>query len=112
MVINKIKYNQTNFGKACVLGLGKTGISVANYFLDLLGSRVKSVHVFAGEKTSSSMRAADRLISLGATVSFDDKAVNEHYDICVASPGISNLSSIYTSAVQNCTEVISEIELA
>ena len=58
------------------------------------------------------MRAADKMIARGATVSFDDEQVNKNYDLCIASPGISNLKSIYKSAKEHSTELISEVEFA
>ena len=58
------------------------------------------------------MRTADNLLRAGASVSFDDKEIVHKYDLCVASPGISEFSSLVQTARENCKEVISEIELA
>ncbi|MDO5329428.1 MAG: UDP-N-acetylmuramoyl-L-alanine--D-glutamate ligase [Coriobacteriia bacterium] len=105
-------YAPTNLGQVCVLGLGKTGEVAANYFCQMLGNRVESVHVYAGEKKEFAMRAADKLLEAGATVSFDDDEVNTHYELCICSPGISVQSDLYVTAKKNCDEVISEIEFA
>lgn len=111
-LIESKNYAPKNLGQVCVLGLGKTGSVVANYLCSLLGKRVESVHIYAGEKKEFAMKTADKLLSLGATVSFDDKEINFNYDLCIASPGFSNLSDIFKSAEKNCNEVISEVEFA
>lgn len=101
-----------NLGEVCVLGLGKTGFSVAKYLCDLLTNRVESVHVYAGEKLDFAMHNADKILKMGASVSFDDKEIVHKYDLCIASPGISVNSELIKTAKENCTEVISEIEFA
>lgn len=111
-LIKDKNYAPQNLGKVCVLGLGKTGFSVANYLIGFLGKRVDSVHVFAGDKNEFAMHNADKILKLGASVSFDDKEINSHFDLCITSPGISPNSSILTSAVKMCGEVISEVEFA
>ena len=47
-------YAPKNLGEVCVLGLGKTGNVVASYMCELLGKRVESVHVYAGERRNIS----------------------------------------------------------
>lgn len=111
-LIQDKNYAPEDLGDVCVLGLGKTGNVVATYFCELLGSRVDSVHVYAGEKTEFAMRTADKLLKLGAKVSFDDKEINDDYNLCVASPGISEFDPLILSAKDNCDEVISEVEFA
>lgn len=105
-------YAPKNLGEVCVLGLGKTGNVVASYMCELLGKRVESVHVYAGEKKEFAMRAADRLLKCGATVSFDDKELKHKFDLCVTSPGISINDPLIKTAKNNCNEVISEVEFA
>lgn len=105
-------YAPKNLGEVCVLGLGKTGNVVASYMSELLGKRVESVHVYAGERREFAMRAADRLLKCGASISFDDKEIKHKFDLCVTSPGISENDPLIKTAKKNCTEVISEIEFA
>lgn len=105
-------YAPKHLGKVCVVGLGKTGAIAAEYFCDALGSRVESVHVYAGQKNEFAMKTADKLIKRGATVSFDDETITNVYDLCVMSPGISILSDLYKTANKCCGEVISELEFA
>lgn len=106
------KFSPKKFGRVCVLGLGVTGASVAKYFLSQMPDRVESLHVYAGKKSKFSMSTADKLLRGGASVSFDDEVIADTYDLCVVSPGISNLSELYISATKCCTEVISEVDLA
>lgn len=105
-------YAPVKLGTVCVLGLGKTGFSVAEYLCRLIGTRVESLHIYAGEKSEFAMKSADKFLRKGATVSFDDKTIVHKYDLCVASPGIPEVSDIMKSAHENCEEVISEVELA
>lgn len=105
-------YAPKKLGSVCVLGLGKTGYSVARYLCDQLGKRVDSVHVYAGEKKEFAMKSADKLLSKGATVSFDDKEILEKYDLCIPSPGIAETSVLFQSAKKSSKELISEVEFA
>lgn len=111
-LIEDKNYAPKKLGKVCVLGLGKTGFAVANYLCPLLGNRVKSLHIFAGDKNEFTMQSADRFIKDGASVSFDDEVIDKSFDLCIASPGIPEGSDLMKSAKKNCTEVISEIEFA
>lgn len=111
-LIENKNFAPANLGSVCVLGLGKTGIVVAEYLCSLLDSRVESVHVYAGEKKEFAMKSADKLLKLGATVSFDDKQIVHNFDLCIASPGISENSELIKTAKDKCFEVISEIEFA
>lgn len=105
-------YAVKNLGKVCILGLGKTGNALAKYLCENLGKRVETLHVYAGEKKEFAMKSADKLLGMGATVSFDDKEINEKYDLCIASPGIPFTSDLIKSAKKCCGELISEVEFA
>lgn len=111
-LIDNRNFAPENLGEVCVLGLGKTGEVVSRYLCELLGKRVENVHVYAGEKKEFAMRVADKLLKKGATVSFDDKVIEHKFDLCIASPGIPIVSDLMQSAIENCGEVISEIEFA
>ena len=111
-LLNNKNYAPEKLGDVCVLGLGKTGNVAASYLCELISERVSSVHVYAGEKKQFAMRAADRLLKCGATVSFDDKEITHKYDLCITSPGISENDPLIKTAKKNCTEVISELEFA
>ena len=48
----------------------------------------------------------------GAVVLFDHEAIEGVYDLCIASPGISQFSDFYGSAQAAAAEVVSEVEFA
>lgn len=101
-----------NLGRVLVLGLGKSGKAVADYCLDLLGNRVAAVAVAAGAPNSEAEAWAACARARGAEVIFDHEEIQGTYDLCVASPGISQFSPFYRSAEEACAEVISEVEFA
>jgi UDP-N-acetylmuramoylalanine--D-glutamate ligase len=109
--IKSRKYAPHNLGRVCVIGLGKTGLAVAQYLIKE-NKRVENLHVYAGDKTKFSMRSGDKLIKCGVSISFDDATLDSLYDLCIVSPGISPNNSIFKSALKNCKEVISEVEFA
>lgn len=85
----KRKISADKFGKVLVLGAGVTGSAVADY---LQGQKHRL----------DSFEIVDEA-SLDAT---------KHYDICIASPGISEFSDFYKKAKECSDEVISEVEFA
>lgn len=102
--------NSAPLGDVCVLGIGKTGRVVARYLLGL-GGRVSSVTVYGGEK-SHECDAAHELEEAGARVVLGSEDVEGSYDLCIASPGISEFSPFFASARAHATEVIGEPEFA
>ncbi len=100
-----------SLGNVLVLGLGKTGEAVCEYCLDQ-GSRVASLTVAAGTQNESSLAVAKRLEARGARVVFDTTSFANAYDLCIASPGISQFSVFYQNALGAAREVISEVEFA
>ena len=102
----------TTWGDVLVLGLGKSGRAAAEYFLGLLGSRVKSLTIAGGDQNDAALEFAEGARSRGARVTFDTYTFDERYDVCVASPGISQFSRFYENAQAVSGEVISEVELA
>lgn len=108
-----------NLGRVLVLGLGTSGNAVVKYCLPLLGSRVDCLCVAAGKETDASRVAAEAYRAQGAQVLFSDTCVPElasqaqgHFDVCIASPGISENSDFYNAAASVSDEVISEVEFA
>lgn len=100
-----------SLGDVLVLGLGKTGEAVCEYCLDQ-GDRVASLTVAAGAKNDTSLAVAKRLEARGAKVAFDTTSFANTYDLCIASPGISQFSAFYQNALGAAREVISEVEFA
>lgn len=78
-----------HLGRVLVLGRGVTGRAVLDYLEPLIGGRVDSITVAEG-----------------------DDPIEGRYDLCIASPGISEFSDIYQAALAASDELIGEVELA
>ncbi len=99
-------------GRVLVLGLGKSGRACADYLRPLIGTRVESLAVAAGAPSEAALAWAEAARADGARVEFDHEAIEGAYDLCIASPGISERSAFYRSAVAASAEVVSEVEFA
>lgn len=106
------KHAPSHLGRVLVLGLGKSGKAATTYLAGLVGSRVESVTVAAGDKTDDACSFAEAVQAEGVRVLFDHREIEEAYDLCIASPGISQFSDFYRSAAAASGEIISEVELA
>ena len=83
------KKGEGNLGNVLVLGKGVTGRALSDY-LSLISDRTSSVDIADGEDIDTS----------------------KHYDLCIASPGISVNSELFSKADSISNEVISEVEFA
>ncbi len=110
--ISEKKHAPESLGRVLVLGLGKSGTIAARYCLDLLGTRVESVTVYGGVGNERSLALGEELRKAGAETVFDSEDVRGSYDVCIASPGISQFGDFYLSAARASKEVISEVEFA
>ncbi len=106
------KCARARLGRVLVLGLGVSGKACVSYLLDLLGSRVDSLHIAAGAYSESNEAWLAHAVSRGATAAFDSEEFDEAYDLCIASPGISEFSDFYLNAKAASAEVVSEVEFA
>ncbi len=102
-------------GDVLVLGLGHTGQAVARYLLHLAddpatAARVGSVTVVGGAKSSDGP-AARALRAAGAAVTVGEDSVEGSYDLCVASPGISEFSDLFAAGRAASGAVVGEPEL-
>lgn len=103
--------SQTILGHVLVLGMGMTGEYVARYCAALLGGRVLSVTLYGGA-SSAKGDASEALTAQGVHCVLGCEAVEGNYDLCIASPGISEFSPFFVAA-KNCSkEIISEPEFA
>ena len=98
-------------GDVCVLGLGKTGIAVAEYLAGPAEGRVSSVTLFGGAKSTLG-EGARALQERGVRVVVGTDEVDGSFDLAVASPGIPESSPFFASARSHATEVIGEPEFA
>lgn len=110
-----------NLGRVLVLGLGTSGTAVVKYCLPLRGARVDALCIAAGRKTDASRAAAAEYAAAGAIVAFGEDCVPQlaqaagvsgRFDLCIASPGISENSDFYKAAAAASDEIISEVEFA
>ncbi|WP_294438297.1 UDP-N-acetylmuramoyl-L-alanine--D-glutamate ligase [uncultured Slackia sp.] len=103
-----------NLGDVLILGLGKSGRAAARYCLEArhLGEDVASLTIAAGEQNDGALEFAQYCESRGAKVYFDLYTFEGHYDLCIASPGISQFSRFYENASHVSEEIISEVEFA
>ena len=106
------KYAPAQLGNVLVLGLGKSGKASINYLLDLLGTRVNSLYVAAGKRSADAEEWARGAVERGARVEFDVESFKDSFDLCIASPGISQFSDFYLNAQQASDEIMSEVEFA
>ncbi len=98
-----------------VLGQGKTGLDVVRWALPHLGSgdncRVSSVTVYGGgqSRPNDETRALEEQ---GVSFVFGTETVEGSYDVCVASPGISEFSDFFASARAASDQIMGEPEFA
>ncbi|MBQ9067434.1 MAG: UDP-N-acetylmuramoyl-L-alanine--D-glutamate ligase [Eggerthellaceae bacterium] len=99
-------------GDVVVLGLGISGKAVTRSLIDHLGSRVRTLTVYAGASRPDSLTFGEECRASGARVVFDSEDVQGRFDLAIASPGISQLATFYTNAAKCSAEVVSEVEFA
>lgn len=101
-------------GSYCVLGLGRTGVSAAEWLLRHHDPDAGGVWVYGGAGSHEG-DAARRLSALGAhvVVGTDEVAPPDGgFDLAVASPGIPPRSGLFRSAAAASRELVGEEELA
>ena len=106
------KHAPASLGRMLVLGLGKSGEAACRYCEGLLGGRVEDITVAGGDSSAGSLAFADGHGSPQARFYFDSTEVEGRFDLCIASPGISQFDDFYLNAQKASTEVISEVEFA
>ena len=93
-----------------VLGQGSTGLDVASWALDH-PERVSSVTVYGGAAAEPA-EAARALEARGVRFVLGTEEVEGSYDVCVASPGISEFSDFFASARARSGQIMGEPEFA
>jgi len=104
-----------HLGRVLVLGLGKSGKSVARYCAGLIGSRVDSLFIAAGAENDDSRAFVESLAGEGVSYAFGDDALEGergHFDVCIASPGIPYWHELYQRGLQVSDELMSEVEFS
>lgn len=106
------KHAPHDLGRVLILGLGKSGKAVCRYCRALIGSRVESLHI-AAESTSDDSRAfVESLDSDKISFAWGAHSFEGHFDLCIVSPGIPQVSAFYQKARASSDEIISEVEFA
>lgn len=94
-----------------VLGQGGTGFELVSWAVDHLVDCVESVTVYGGAMSAPTERTRS-LEQAGARFVYGTESVEGRYDICVASPGISEFSEFFRNAGSVCGEIMGEPEFA
>ena len=94
-----------------ILGQGSTGLDVARWALGHMGDPVLSVTVYGGG-ASEPTAATRELEERGARFVYGTELVEGSYDICVASPGISEFGAFFASARDASAQIMGEPEFA
>lgn len=111
-LISERKHASQKLGDVLILGLGVSGVEAARYCMALLGVRVNSLTIYGGSPNDASLAFAAECRQQGVEVFFSTEEIEGSFDLCIASPGISQLSSFYQRAQAHANEVISEVEFA
>lgn len=106
------KHAPEHLGRVLVLGLGKSGLEATRYCRDLLGTRVDSLTVYGGATNDSTDDIVAELKGENVRLVFDSEDVEGSFDLCIASPGISQFGRFYQAAKAISREVVSEVEFA
>ena len=104
-----------HIGRVLVLGLGKSGKSVARYCADLIGTRVDGMFIAAGARNDDSVAFVESLAGADIDYAFGDDALQGdigRFDVCIASPGIPFWHELYVRGAEVSDELMSEVEFA
>ncbi|MBM6755253.1 UDP-N-acetylmuramoyl-L-alanine--D-glutamate ligase [Collinsella tanakaei] len=93
-----------------VLGQGSTGLDVVAWALEHT-ERVLSVTVYGGG-SSEPTEATRALEERGVRFEYGTEKVEGAFDICVASPGISEFSDFFAAGAAHASEIMGEPEFA
>lgn len=101
-------------GNVLVLGLGKSGQAVARYCANLIGTRVTSVFVAAGQESPAAQEFLESYAREGFTYAFGDDGVpaDRQFDLCIASPGIPYWHQLYQDGLRASKKLVGELEFA
>lgn len=94
-----------------ILGQGGTGLEVASWALAHIGERVSSITLYGGACSHATERTRE-LEAAGVHMVYGTEEVEGEYDICVASPGISEFSEFFRNAAAMSGEIMGEPEFA
>ena len=109
------KQAYARLGRVLILGVGNSGRALVEYLLNVAAedpARVDAIAVAYGDASEDALvdfrawsTAHPDLIALSQNVEGE-------FDLCLASPGISNLSDLYAAGRAASAELIGEVEFA
>ncbi len=133
-LIETKKHAAAQLGHVLVLGLGVSGTAVRNYCLDLFDApaapavapapqpselhtaRIAALSVLTGTEEAGfdleTTRPEGATTQHFASLSGMAERVGKAFDLCIASPGISQFSPLYETAASLAKETVSEVEFA
>ncbi|HIR90199.1 MAG TPA: UDP-N-acetylmuramoyl-L-alanine--D-glutamate ligase [Candidatus Limicola stercorigallinarum] len=94
-----------------VLGQGATGLDVCRWACAHMPERVTSITLYGGAKATP-CEDTRALEAAGVNVVLGTEEVEGSFDVCVASPGISEFSAFFASAREHSTQIMGEPEFA
>ena len=98
-------------GDVCVLGFGKTGVSVCAYLLQQPEGRVSSITLVGGADATVGEKVQG-LADSGVQVQCGSDQVEGTFDLTIASPGIPDTSELFLSAKAASKQILGEPEFA
>ena len=98
-------------GDVCVLGFGKTGVSVCAYLLQQPEGRVSSITLVGGADATVGEKVQG-LADSGVQVQCGSDQVEGTFDLTIASPGIPDTSELFLSAKAVSKQILGEPEFA
>ena len=94
-----------------VLGQGTSGLEVVSWAVAHLSDRVASVTVYGGEQSSPTDRT-EEFERAGARFVYGTQDIEGSFDVCVASPGISEFCEFFRNASAASAQIMGEPEFA
>ena len=106
------KHAPAHLGRVLVVGLGKSGKAAVEYCAVLLGDRVESLTVSAGKRNPDAEAFVASYEGSAIDFRFEYEDIRGHFDLCIVSPGVPDISGLYASAKAASDDMVSELEFA
>ena len=106
------RYAPAHLGRVLVVGLGKSGKAAVEYCAAELGMRVDELVVSAGARTADAEAFVASFAGSDIDFRFEYEDIEGHFDLCIISPGVPDISALYRNAKAAADELVSEIEFA
>lgn len=111
-LISGKRFAPVHLGRVLVVGLGKSGKAAVAYCAAELGRRVDALTVSAGARTADAEAFVASFAKRGIDFRFEYEDIEGHFDLCIISPGVPDISKLYRNAKAAADELVSELEFA